>query len=466
MIVSKDFLQRALPYAQISYSDQWRDNSFCTVCFDSRVIEQGQLFVALSGERVDGHDFIAQAIKNGASSIMIHKKIQELPGAIPSHVSIITVSDTYQALIDLAKAWRLQLTCPIVGITGSIGKTSTKEIIRSILQCAEIPHYVSLKNQNTFIGLCVNMLNVPHDCSVAVFEVGISKPGEMDIKADIVKPTIGLITCIAHSHVSEIGSIQIIAREKRQLFKYLTWKDVGIICGDQTLLLKACYNHPIAKFGFKIKNQVQVRKLRVITDEHGVIYTECIFKWYNEKTTLRVRGNHQGTISNMLGASTVAYFLKIPFDVVIKGLESYAGFENRFEQKPIKGARGRIISDCYNANPESTRAALLAFDGIKSSGKKIIVFGDMLELGEREAYWHRQMGRIIAKMSSIDTVLLVGRLAQYVAQTIPQRCCIERADDWQDAVNKLDRLLTDSQSLVLVKASHGMALDRMVNEFI
>lgn len=475
MILSKDFLKQALPYATFSVSGLSENKSFendsflcanqwVTAAVDSRIVESNEIFVALVGAKVDGHDYLDEALKRGACALIVNQgaveKIKTIDSDLLKNKLIIVVPDTSNALADLAKAWRNRLNMPVVGITGSIGKTTTKEIVRSILKLANVPFYASHKNQNSFTGLCLNILRVEETNKVAVFEVGISELGEMAVKADILRPTIGLITCIAHSHGSGLGVLQDIANEKRQLFKNFKPNEVGIVFGDQLLLTDFHYSHPIAKFGLKTKNQVQARKINSINDENAGL--KFILKWYGQKAEVVLKSNHMGMVNNTLAASTIAYFLDIPFEVIVDAVQNYLSFENRFEPKMLKGYLGRIISDCCNANPESMRAAIVAFDKIKSIGPKIAVLGDMLELGEKEHYWHRQIGRLLNKVSNVDSVILVGERAKAIADTAPGNIKIELAQDWQQAQEILEKMLLVENSLVLVKASAGMHLNKIV----
>lgn len=479
MILSKSFLLEALPQAafycngkqvdkQMLKWNFYAEDETVSIAFDSRELKEKEVFIALKGERVDGHEFLSDVLAKGASAFIVSLPIENCLKKFDvkklDNRLIIVVPDTYQALLNVAKCWRTKLSMPVVGITGSIGKTSTKEILRSILQKAGVSFYVSLHNQNTFIGLCVNLLNVPVDCHVAAFEVGISKPGEMAVKVDILRPTIGVITCIAHSHVLDFGSLQNIAFEKRQLFKYFSAQDVGIIFGDQLLLTDVHYAHPIAKFGFKIKNQVQARKARMMleSDFHGE--AEFNLKWYGQKAFVHIKNCHIGLIHNALAASTIAYFLKVPLKNIIDGIQEYQGFERRFETKNIRGGRGIIVSDCYNANPESMKAAIEAFNHMPSQGKKFMVLGDMLELGEKESFWHRQIGRFLSKVDTVEKVILVGQKSRCIAQTAPRSLPIEFAEDWQAAKVKLEHLLPEKNALILVKASKDIALYKMVAE--
>ncbi len=486
MLLSKEFLHTALDYARYFINDkevkrEHIPDKFFTheisFSIDSRTLEKDQIFVALKGERCDGHNFIEQACELGALGLIVQQD---------AHVSrtlaqtknlndrlIIRVPNTFQALIDLAKHWRAQLDIPVIGITGSVGKTSTKEIMRSILHAAKIDAYVSHANQNTILGLSLNILNVSPKHKVAVFEMGINEPGEMAELADVARPTIGLITCITHAHGQGLGTLAQISHEKRQLFEHFTPTDIGIICGDQKELTNIYYPHPVTKFGLKIKNQVHARKIEIIKDSTQKFGTRFILNWYNQKSPVMLNSTHDGTIFNALAASTIAYFLDIPLATVITGLEAYAGYKDRFEQKKLKNNMGTLISDCYNANPASMKAALKAFDLIPTDGKKIAVLGDMLELGEKEAYWHRQIGRFLHNTPSIDVVICVGPLSQHIADMLPSDMLTIEAKNWQAAQIHLDNhIKTPKHSannlkdpLVLIKASNGMMLDKLVRAF-
>lgn len=438
---------------------------------DSRSILPGEIFLPLKGNHVDGHTFIRQALEKGAIGALVSNKdaLANVPCELLKNALIILVPDTLQALWDLAIAWRNALDIPFVGITGSIGKTSTKEILKTILIEAGKKAYVSYKNQNTTIGLPLNLLKVTQDHEVAVFEMGISERGEMEKLADVLRPSLALITCIAHAHSQGLGTMHDVSYEKRKIFKHYAPCDVGIIFGDQSVLTQAFYQHPVAKFGYKTKNQVQARKVRVVEDDQGRPRAHFILKWYGKKASITLKNNHRGLVSNSLGASSLAYFLEIPFPAVVRGLENYEGFENRFEIKHLLNNRGRLISDCYNANPESMKAALIAFDEMKVQGKKIAVLGDMLELGEKEVYWHRQIGRILRRLESIQAVILVGKRAWKIAETLPTRIDLVQATDWKEAGALLEDDLTkqkDDASLVLVKGSLGMQLGKMVKNFV
>lgn len=473
MLLEKNFLLQALPGAKFycseteltTQSNNWdfygAEKEF-DVSFDSRTASKNSIFFALNGQRVDGHSFVGQAIANGAVAIVV-SDLAYIKNINLASQLVILVPDTYAALISLAKSWRKKLNCHIVGITGSIGKTSTKEILRSIMQQTNIPAYFSSKNENTFIGLCAHILNIKTTHQVAALEVGTDQLGEMEIKADILNPTIGLITTISYSHMAQFHNLENIAREKRMLFKNLGDSGIGIIFGDHPLLNKTCYTHPVATFGLKTKNNVYARKIEIKSDNNEHMYTKFTLHWYNQTASVKFNSIHKGMLNNILAASTIAYFLQIPFQSVIKGIECYSAFENRFQFRKIKTVDGMILSDCYNANPDSMKAAIQAFDIIKTKHQKIAVIGDMLELGTRENYWHRQVGHFLANSASIDKIILVGNLVKHVASVLPESFILAKVQNWEEAETVLQNYITEQNSLILVKASHGIALDKLVD---
>jgi len=341
-------------------------------------------------------------------------------------------------------------------------------MLKSIFDSAGINSCVSLKNQNTLIGLCLNILRMKKTDQVAAFELGISEKGEMEKKVEILCPTIGVITTVAHSHMATLGQLPEIAKEKKNIFKFFKQDYVGIVFGDSPLLGDSYYSHPVIRFGFKTKNHIQARRIKICKDENGNLVANFLLKIYKEKVKIRLKTHHRGNVQNSLAAAAVCNLIGVPVPEIVKGLNSFEGFEGRFEKRILKKDLGLLISDCYNASPESMRNALLAVDEIGVDGLKIAVLGDMLELGEKEDFWHRQVGRILCKALSIKEVILVGGLAKKIGETAPITAKIEYAKDWREALKKLDEKLDRvgsqniSDSLVLVKASNGMKLDNLV----
>ncbi len=480
MILQRTFLAETLPNARFvvdgvaDFNNSARftyEDQEVAISIDSRSLAAGDLFVALPGIRYHGREFARDVVVKGASGIMCDSSSYEIIKAVCGKsldgLLMIVVDEVEHALGLLAKAWRAEFDCPMVAITGSIGKTTTKELIGSILIADHKPAFVAYKNQNNYLGVSMNLLNMKKAHEIGVFELGTSARGEIKVLADMVRPTIAIVTAVAHAHGEGIGSIQDIAFEKLSIFTYLRDQDIGIVCGDFSLLNDICCSHPVARFGRKIKNQVQARKIKIEQDHHGRAVITFTLKWYDQRARIQLPSSHEGLVMNVLGASTIAYMLGISFESVLQGIASYRGVENRFQECLLRNNQGTLINDCYNASPESMKAALLALDEMTFQGKKIAVLGDMFELGEKELYWHRQIGRFLKNLDTIVDFVLVGERSRLIAKTAPPGISFIFANDWQEATSLVsDYLKRDNPSLVLVKASRGMHLDKMVKKLV
>lgn len=460
MILDERFIKNVIPDAYIIGKIP-HDISFSV---DSRTIRPKELFIAIPGMHVDGHDYIVHALKNDACGIMIQKDKEFLINTIQSLLQdkvVIVVQDTCRALLELAAAWRSQFTFPVIAITGSVGKTSTKELLAAILRQYNKKCLISEGNQNTRIGASLNMLKMRSSHEVAIFEVGVNKRGEMAELAHIIRPTTALITTIGHSHMEGLGSLQDIALEKRDIFKFFSEESIGIINGDVPILSHVSYSHPVVKFGSKTTNQIQARKIRIAGS-----HISFILKIYKEKYSVILKQPHTGAVLNALAATAAAHLLEVPSSVIVQVIQDSVPVAGRFEQCTLyKGKGGIVINDCYNANPESMKAALLALQQIETNAQKIAVLGDMLELGVNSPFWHRQLGRFLRKVPSLKHVILVGSLVHWTKRTAPVGLKVDMVATWQDAVKKLEEKL-DQESVVLVKGSRAMGLRNLVNLFI
>jgi len=426
---------------------------------DSRLVTPGVFFAALPGKVTDGHQFLADACMKGAVLLVVSRthveQIRDILRQYP-RVAALVVSDVLRALVTLARAWRAQCAIPVIGITGSVGKTSTKELISTMLRFADIPHIASYGNQNTLLGAALTMLRVRAWHKVAVFEMGISKRGEMHKIAEMVRPTIGVITYIGHSHMEGIGGLEDIAAEKRSLFSFLNSDEIGIILGDQPLLSNVSYAHPVVRFGTKMINQVQARKVKEAGDR-----ITFILKIYGDRYPLVLSINNKVHVYHALAAAAVGEVLKIPRACIISAIQKPIEVRGRNQEIPLREVQGTLIHDAYNAIPESMKAALLAFEQRTNASKKIAVLGDMLELGVTGTFWHRQLGRMVRKVPSLDHVILVGTHVQATTHTLPRGLSYEIVPTWQEAVGCVRNELVDG-AVVLVKGSRGVALDRLV----
>ena len=459
-----NFLLRILDNAEILQGKISDNKGFC---IDSRSIKKGEIFIALKGANCDGHDFLEDAINKGATGLILDKSNKKLIDKLNKKdikdKFILLLEDPLNSLLKLANAWRKEFEFPVVAITGSVGKTSTKEILSNIISLSGKKYFVSSGNQNTLIGVILNILKLNQGYSGAIFELGINKRGEMEKLVELLKPTLAIITAIGHSHMAGLGSVNDIAIEKRQIFKLFKENNIGIVNGDQFLLASIGYKHPVLKFGCKTTNQVQARKVKVTEDGLNIV-----LKLYNKKYNIIVPIFSINYVYNYLAAASAALLLNISDEIIIKAIQRPIKIKGRFELKKMINNWGTIIDDCYNASPESVKSAILSFESIEVSGKKIFVFSDMFELGQDSSFWHRQIGRFLQKSPSVTNIILVGNQVKWTAKTLPVNLRAELVSNWQDAVKILEKTLVED-SLVLVKGStqgYKTGLINLVSHFV
>ncbi|MBP6869919.1 UDP-N-acetylmuramoyl-tripeptide--D-alanyl-D-alanine ligase [Candidatus Babeliales bacterium] len=457
MQLDKEFVKNALSNAQMINGDFAPNSSFSV---DTRTLQPGDVFVALQGLQCDGHQFIGDALAKKASGLLVaqHKRaeIEALYGSALQSVKILYVEDTLAALVNLAKEWRSKFTYPVVGITGSVGKTSTKEMVANILRTSGEAFYVSYGNQNTIIGVALNILKMRPGYKAAIFEVGISDRGAMGKIADMLRPTYALITGIGHAHMQGLGALADVAAEKRAIFSCFSDANIGIINGDQDILASISYAYPVLKFGFKTSNQIQARKISI---KNNVI--TFVAKIYKKKYSIILQGSHEGAVMNALAALSIAHMIEIPTEVAIAGVQKPLAVQGRFEFCQT-AEHGVFVNDSYNANPESMKAGLLAFNAYESEYNKVLVIGDMLELGIDGAFWHRQIGRFLRKISGVKHLVLVGHMVAWTKKTAPVGYPIEHFETWQQALPAIKKI-TNSKTITFVKASRGVGLQNIID---
>jgi UDP-N-acetylmuramoyl-tripeptide--D-alanyl-D-alanine ligase len=455
MRFDKSFIIKTLPEISIPFGHFPEDAIFS---IDSRVLQAGDIFVALKGVDHDGHDFVAKVFEKGAAGVIIAESKKNILNGIKGLDTklVLLVKDPFEAFVQLAAAWRLQFNYPVIAVTGSVGKTSTKEFLSQIMIHAGKKYLVSHGNQNTKIGLALNMLRMRAEHELAIFEIGISRRGEMAELAHLLRPTSAAITNIGHQHMDGLGSLNDIALEKRDVFKYFTENSIGIINGDQPILAHVSYQHPVIKFGSKTTNQIQARKMRVSGS-----HISFMLKIYKKKYSISLDQPHVGAAFNVLTATAVAHWLGISDEVIVEAIQKPCVVEGRFEERMVNDDQGMLINDCYNANPESMKAALLAFQQIETSSPKIAILGDMLGLGVNSPFWHRQVGRFLRKVPSLNKVILVGNLVSWVKKTAPVGLRVEIVGSWQEAVQKIEGELY-AKPAILVKGSFAIGLGNLV----
>lgn len=372
------------------------------VCIDSRKVQAGDLFVAIPGERVDGHDFIDDAIARGAAAAMVTRRVD-------APIPLVQVQDATLALGDLASAARAQHRVRVVGITGSNGKTTVKTLAASILSRHGRTH-VNAGNYNNELGLPLTLLAMPEDTEYAVLEMGAGKPGDIAYLAAIARPDIGLITSIAPAHLERMGSIEGVAETKGALYQSLPSDGVAIINADDAFapffgglagsraVLRFGLDHPAEVRAEILEQRLDGSRFRLCTP-HGAA-----------EVVLPLAGRHN--IANALAAAAVGVALEVPLDTIVQGLEQVPGVAGRlhFERMPGDWI---LIDDSYNANPGSVGAAIdtLAL----ARGERWLVLGDMAELGAGASALHADIGRA-ARAKGIEHLFAAGPLALAAVQ--------------------------------------------------
>ncbi len=455
-----EIIKRVAPEAQLAHGTLGHDITFS---IDSRSIKSSELFFALEGEKTDGHLFITEALRNGAGIVIAQDKehmLLKIPADLLHSKIVLMVPNPLTFMLDLARAWRARFTYPVIGITGSIGKTSTKDTLVSIFQAAEKKYIASHANQNTLLGIALTISRMRSDLDFAVFEVGINKAGEMLPMAQLLQPTTGIITYIAHTHTEGLGNLAAISAEKRLLFSCFKETSIGIINGDLPFLSNISYAHPVIRFGLKITHQIQARQIK----HHGDSVSFNL-KIYGEKYPLTLSPDHTGRINSALACIALCHYLEIPLQKIIDGIQHYEPAQHRFKQCPLKDYKGIVIDDAYNASPESVKAALVAFDGLPHTGKKIAILGDMLELGPTSAFWHRQLGRFFKKTPTVNHVIFVGKETEAAVKLVPGHVTVTHVPQWTDAIPAVRATLEDNVA-VLIKGSQGTNLRNVVKELV
>ena len=366
------------------------------MAIDSRQVRRGDLFVAIAGEHVDGHDYLPAAAARGASGALVtHKVDSDLPQ--------ILVTNTTLALGDLASAVRAQRDVRVVGITGSNGKTTVKALTAAIL-CRHGRTHVSAGNHNNELGLPLSVLAMPADTQFAVFEMGAGKPGDIAYLAGIARPDIGLITLIAPAHLQRMGSVEIVAETKGALYEALPADGVAIINADDAFA--AFFSgfvgaRKVVHFGLTHAAEVTARN--ILTREDGSQFT-LVTPLGEAEVSLPLPGRHN--VLNALAAASAALALDVPLATIVAGLAGATGAAGRLQRRQTRGG-WVLIDDTYNANPGSMAAAIDTL--LLASGERWLVLGDMAELGADARALHAALGRHAAERG-VDRLFAVGQL--------------------------------------------------------
>jgi UDP-N-acetylmuramoyl-tripeptide--D-alanyl-D-alanine ligase len=386
---------------------------FGEIVTDSKSAKKGSVFVALKGARFDGHRFLGDAARRGAACLLVHKR--PVAGGALGGAAVVRVKDTLEALGHLAHYRRTVVAPKVLAITGSNGKTTTKEMVAAILQSASLDGQ-RLKgkvlktegNFNNLVGLPMTLLRLRGREKVAVVEMGTSTPGEIARLCRIAEPDIGLITSVAPAHLSGLRTVAGVAREKGQLFRGIRSGGVAVVNADDPWTRRLGARFKGTKITYGKSGAVRAEGWRSL--DAGESRFTLRVQRQREPVRLRFSGAHN--LSNALGAAAMAHGLGVDIAAIRAGLESARPFAMRMAVERWRGVG--VINDAYNANPASMEAALKTLGQLKAKGKKIAVLGDMLELGGEARERHRALGRQAAACG-VDRLYLLGSQARAVA---------------------------------------------------
>ncbi len=429
---------------------------FRNISTDSRRIQPGDFFVPIAGERYDGHDFIKDAFEGGASGVITHRDIQPAEGKV-----IIRVSDTLKALGDLARAYRERFDIPFVAITGSVGKTSTKDMIA----CALGEQLTVLKtegNYNNEIGLPLTIFKLESFHQAGVIEMGMSGFGEIRRLSSIVKPHIAVITNIGLSHIEKLGSRQNIMKAKLEILEGLDSNGIVILNGDDELLsgLKGLLKFRTVFYGMEEWVDYRVTGIES-AGEAGTDFDVAV-GGREYRIHVPVPGVHN--VYNALAAFAAGLELGIPAGKLIKGIAGYVPEKMRLNIINHNGIK--IINDAYNASPQSMEAALNVMKDISSGHRTIAVLGDMLEMGEWAYDAHVRVGRYAAGIGT-DYIIAVGRNGAHIiegARAVGMPDTNLSSFDNNSAAAEYIMKLVRPGDVILVKGSRGMKMEEIVSK--
>jgi UDP-N-acetylmuramoyl-tripeptide--D-alanyl-D-alanine ligase len=424
---------------------------FECVTTDTRQLTPGCLFVALRGERFDGHDFLNQALQGGASGVVVDA------GRAPSmgNASVYEVSNTLEALGRLARWHRDRFRFPIVGVTGSNGKTTTKELVASIL-ATRGPAHKTYGNLNNEIGVPLTLFGLESSHVAAVIEMGMNHPGEISRMAHMTRPDAGLITVVQAAHLEGLGSIEAIADAKGELFRALDASSIAVVNVDDARVEAQSRGIEAKRVTYGSRAGVDVQWVSTEPLGRNGQSLNLMCAGVQHRVRLQLMGTHNAM--NAVGAFALAWAVGYTPQECVQGLETAPAPARRIQV--LDGARGvTVIDDCYNANPSSMAAALAVLRELSPQGRAFAVLGDMLELGESEMEAHHVLLELALSQTSVLALFGPRMKRALSGRSEPER--VQQFDDISPLVAWLQGQLQPGD-VVLVKGSRGMRLERVV----
>jgi len=423
---------------------------FNKISIDTRKIEADNIYLAINGERFNGNKFVVEAFKKGASIAIVDEVLFDI-NEIKGLGTVIKVENSEKALLDLASYYRRKLGIKVVGITGSCGKTSTKDLIAAFLSC-KYKVFKTKGNFNNQIGLPLMILELDSSYDVAVLEMGMSDLGEIDVLANCARPDIAVITNIGLSHIENLKTQDNILKAKSEIFNYFGKDNTLIINGEDSNLLKIknkCFE--ILRIGYN--HEYDVYAFNIILEEDNTTFT-IKNKDKEFKFTIPMAGRHN--VLNSMLAIAVAEKLDVSFLEMQKGIENLEATSMRLQV--IKKEKITIINDCYNASPDSMKSSIDVLNSYKR-GRKVAILGTMNELGDESINAHTEVG-YYAK-NKVDLLVAIGKYKDFYQKGF-EGDNIVTFKDKTDFTNNIDTIIKEND-VILVKASRGMKFEEIVN---
>lgn len=429
--------------------------AFSGISTDTRRLKEGELFIAIKGQNFDGHDFVGEAKSEGALGAVVN-----FPSPLPLlDFAIIEVKDTVKALGDIAKSYRRKFDIPIIAVTGSNGKTTTKEMAETVLA----KKYRVLKSEgteNNSIGVALTLLKLSSAHDIAVLELGTNHFGEIAGLCEIVQPACGVITNIGPSHLEYFNSIDNVRQEKLSLLRRLGNDGIAVVNGDDEDLIKGAKNLCTEVITFGLGAGCKFKASGIEECDRGI---EFILNG-KHRFRLKILGRHN--VHNALASIAVGSLYGVEFDRMCKALENFKLPKLRMEFFEADGIR--FIFDCYNSNPASMASAIETFKDMNASKRKIIVAADMLELGEKSVHFHKQAGKHAASAKT-DILVGVGPLSRFILEGAQEEGQGDESllhfENSAEAAKALKDILKEGD-LVLVKGSRAMKMEEIRRCFI
>lgn len=429
------------------------------IVIDSRKANENSVYVAIIGENLDGHDFIQSAYNNGCRTFIISNSGTKLP-LTKDIIHVIVVKDTQLAMGDIGNYYKLKFNIPYIGVTGSVGKTTTRDMIHSALS-GKLNTHKNVGNLNNHLGVPLTLFELNDNHESAVIEMGMSHFGEIEYLADMVHPQIGVISNVGLSHVENLGSQEGVLKAKLEITKNFNEDNLLIVNGDDELLSTLKNKelpYRLKTFGFNNNNDLYCKEYNLSTTDISFV---CTIDGKDESFTVPTLGKHN--ILNAMSAILVGLELGLTLDEIRNGLSTYTATGMRLDV--IRKNGFTIINDCYNASPDSMKASLKVLDNFH--GRKVAILGDIFEMGSFAEQGHREVGKVIP--STTDLLITIGKDSEYIGEEAKalgfykERVYHYNTKDGFFA--EIDNVLKENDT-ILVKASRGMKLEDVTNYIV